>query len=132
MARLTHRLILACCATLLLGAHASPGPSVFLRSYYTEYQVVRDCSDQARLTAEDAAKAKEAMATIEAYYLHREPSINKERLVKQAIHNKNAAFKMMSETNKVDARVFCRASLNDLVSKVHDIDADATSKNGGS
>jgi hypothetical protein len=34
----------------------------------------------------------------------------------------------MKETNKVDPRQFCRASLNDLVSKLHEIDAETTPK----
>jgi hypothetical protein len=46
--------------------------------------------------------------------------------MKQAVANKDQAFKMMKETTKVDARQFCRASLNDLISKLREIDADAT------
>jgi hypothetical protein len=132
MSRLADRLLLACCASLLpLTAHAA-GLSIYLRNYYTEYQVVRDCSDHANLSAEDAAAAKDAMAKIEAYYLGRDASINKDKLVKQAVSNKNQAFKMMKETSKVDAREFCRGSLNDLVSMVRDIEADAAPKKSGS
>jgi len=72
------------------------------------------------------------MAKIEAYYLQRDTSINKDKLVKQAVSNKNQAFKMMKETTKIDAREFCRGSLNDLVNKLHDIEADATVKKSGS
>ena len=39
---------------------------------------------------------------------------------------------MMKETTKIDAREFCRGSLNDLVNKLHDIEADATVKKSGS
>ena len=132
MLRLTDRFLLACCLALLpLAAHAAPSLSVFLKGYYTDYEVVRDCSDQAHLTAADAQTAKDAMAKIEAYYLHRDASIDKDKLVKQAVSNKNVAFKMMKETSKVDARQFCRGTLNDLVSKLHEIDADATPKQGG-
>jgi hypothetical protein len=132
MSRLADRLLLVCCASLLpLTAHAA-GLSIYLRNYYTEYQVVRDCSDHDHLSAEDAATAKDAMAKIEAYYLQRDASINKDKLVKQAVSNKNQAFKMMKETSKVDAREFCRGSLNDLVSKLHEIDADAAPKRSGS
>ena len=117
---------MACCAGLLsLAAHAGPGMAVYLRSYYTEYEVTLDCTDQEHLSAADAATAKDAMAKIEAYYLKRDSSINKDKVMKQAVANKNQAFKMMQETTKVDARQFCRASLNDLISKVHEIDADA-------
>jgi len=123
--------LLACCAVLLpMAAHA--GLSVYLRNYYTEYQVVKDCIDREQLSAEDAAKAKDAIAKIEAYYMQRDASINKDKLVKQAVSNKNQAFKMMKETSKIDAREFCRGSLNDLVSKVHDIEANASPKKSGS
>ncbi|HET7448176.1 MAG TPA: hypothetical protein VFJ49_09755 [Methyloceanibacter sp.] len=132
MVRLTARLLLVCCGALLpLAAHAA-GLSIYLRNYYTEYQVVKDCTDRAQLSAEDAVKAKDAMAKIEAYYLQRDTSINKDKLVKQAVSNKNQAFKMMKETTKIDAREFCRGSLNDLVNKLHDIEADATVKKSGS
>jgi hypothetical protein len=132
MVRLTARLLLVCSGVLLpLVAHAA-SLSIYLRNYYTEYQVVKDCTDRAQLSAEDAAKAKDAMAKIEAYYLQRDTSINKDKLVKQAVSNKNQAFKMMKETTKIDAREFCRGSLNDLVNKLHDIEADATVKKSGS
>lgn len=132
MVRLTARLLLVCCGALLpLAAHAA-GLSIYLRNYYTEYQVVKDCTDRAQLSTEDAVKAKDAMAKIEAYYLQRDTSINKDKLVKQAVSNKNQAFKMMKETTKIDAREFCRGSLNDLVNKLHDIEADATVKKSGS
>lgn len=132
MVRPTVWFLLACCAALLpLAAHAE-GLSIYLRNYYTEYQVVRDCSDHANLTAEDAAEAEEAMAKIEAYYLSRDSSINKDKLVKQAVSNKNQAFKMMKQTSKVDAREFCRGSFNDLVGKVRDIEAGAPPKKSGS
>ena len=94
--------------------------------------MILDCSDQDHLTAADAATAKDAMAKIEAYYLQRNSSINKDKVMKQAVTNKNQAFKiLMRETTKVDARQFCRASLNDLVSKVNEI-ADASAKKSGS
>jgi hypothetical protein len=102
-----------------------------LRSYYTEYEVTLDCTDKEHLSVADAEAAKDAMAKIEAYYLKRDSSINKDKVLKQAVANKNQAFKMMKETTKVDARQFCRASLNDLVSKLNEI-ADATAKKSGS
>jgi hypothetical protein len=132
MARLTACLLFAC-GGLLPGLTAdAAGLSVYLRNYYTEYQVVKDCTDHEQLSADDAAKASDAMAKIEAYYMQRDTSINKDKLVKQAVSNKNQAFKMMKETTKIDAREFCRGSLNDLVSKVHDIEANAAPKKSGS
>src|SRR6185369_685119 len=132
MVRLTLRLLLACFGLLLPLAGNAAGLSMYLRNYYTEYQVVKDCIDREQLSAEDAAKAKDAIAKIEAYYMQRDASINKDKLVKQAVSNKNQAFKMMKETSKIDAREFCRGSLNDLVSKVHDIEANASPKKSGS
>jgi hypothetical protein len=132
MVRLTARLLLVCFAALLPLAAYATGLSIYLRNYYTEYQVVKDCTDHAQLSADDAVKAKDAMAKIEAYYLQRDTSINKDKLVKQAVSNKNQAFKMMKETTKIDAREFCRGSLNDLVNKLHDIEAAATVKKSGS
>jgi hypothetical protein len=134
MVRFADRLLIACCATLLssLAAHAAPQLSMYLKNYYADYQIVEDCSNQAQLTAADAQTAKAAIAKIEAYYLHRDASIDKDRVRKQAVSNKNAAYKLMKETNKVDPRQFCRASLNDLVSKLHEIDAEATPKKSGS
>jgi hypothetical protein len=134
MVRFADRLLIACCATLLssLAAHAAPQLSMYLKNYYADYQIVQDCSDKAQLTAIDEKMAKDAMAKIEAYYLQRDSSIDKARVLKQAASNKNAAYKMIKETNKVDSRQFCRASLNDLVSKLHEIDADATAKKIGS
>jgi hypothetical protein len=120
------RTLMACCAGLLsIAAHSGPGMAVYLRSYYTEYEVTLDCTNQEHLSAADATAAKEAMAKIEAYYLKRDASINKDKMLKEAVVNKNQAFKMMKETSKVDARQFCRASLNDLISKVREIEADA-------
>src|SRR5262245_33601857 len=133
MAKPIACLLLTCCCPALLPVAASGASlSIYLRNYYTEYQVVKDCIDRDKLSAEDAVKAKDAISKIEAYYLQRDTSINKDKLAKQAISNKNQAFKMMKETSKIDAREFCRGSLNDLVNKLHDIEADATVKKSGS
>jgi hypothetical protein len=111
MFRLADRFVLPCCAVLLpLAAHSSP-LSIYLRDYYTEYQVVKECNVRARLSADDAATAKSAITTIEAYYLRRDPAIDKTSLKKQAIRNKNSAFKMVMQTDKVDLREFCLGSL---------------------
>ena len=55
-----------------------------------------------------------------------------DKLMKQALANNKVAYKMMAETQKVDPGVFCRSSLNDLMSKLRDIDADTTVKKSGS
>jgi hypothetical protein len=131
MFRLAHRFVLLCCAVLLpLAAHASP-LSIYLRDYYTEYQVIKECTLRDRLSADDAASAKSAITTIEAYYLRRDPHINKTSLKKQAVRNKNSAFKMVMQTEKVDLREFCLGSLHDLLGKSRGIVADATSEKNG-
>jgi hypothetical protein len=133
MPQLAKRLFLASCACLLsLSAQASTHLGVYLKTYYTDFQLVTDCAAHHRLTAADVATAKDALAKIEAYYLQRDPSINKDKLMKQALANNKVAYKMMAETQKVDPGVFCRSSMNDLMSKLRDIDADATVKKSGS
>lgn len=133
MSRLAYRFSLAGCAIFvsLATQAAAPHLGVYLKTYYTDYQVVRDCAEHHHLTAGDVAKAKDALAKIEAYYVQRDPSINKEKLMKQALSNNKIAYKMMTDTQKVDAGVYCRSSLNDLMSKLHDIGGD-TAKKGGS
>ena len=132
MPRLSGYLLTALCAVLVpLVAQAAPGLSVSLKNYYTDYEIVVECSSTAHLTAQDAEAAKSAIAKIEAHYLNRDPSINKEHLLKEAVSNKNAAFKMVKGQNQIEAGRFCKASLNDLVGKLRELDpASATGKNG--
>jgi hypothetical protein len=133
MFRLADRFVLTCCATLLsLAADASTHVSVYLKSYYTDYEIVRDCSDHDHLTAADAEMAKNAISKIEAYYLHQDPSINKDSLWKEAASNKDAALKMITRTKKVDPRQFCHASLDDLVERLHQIDSQSAARKKGS
>ena len=113
------------------GAQAAPGLSVSLKNYYTDYEIVLECSGDEHLTAADAEAAKTAIAKIEAHYLSRDPSINKEHLLQQAASNKTAAFKMVKGQNPVEAGRFCKASLNDLVGKLRELDpASAAGKSG--
>jgi hypothetical protein len=132
MPRRSGYLLPALCAAFMpLAAQAAPGLSVSLKNYYTDYEIVVECSGNAQLTAQDAEAAKSAIAKIEAHYLNRDPSINKEHLLKEAVSNKNAAFKMVKSQNQVEAGRFCKASLNDLVGKLRELDpASATGKNG--
>jgi hypothetical protein len=133
MPRFAGYLRLAPLAILLpLAAQAAPGLSVSLKNYYTDYEIVVECSGKAHLTVEDAAAAKSAIAKIEAHYLTRDPSINKEHLLKQAASNKTAAFKMVKGQSPVEAGRFCKASLNDLVGKLHELDPGAVAGKSGS
>ncbi|MGA8691176.1 MAG: hypothetical protein WB662_15015, partial [Methyloceanibacter sp.] len=102
---------LATSATIVATSAIATHVSVYLKNYYTDYEIVRDCSDHDHLTAADAEMAKNAISKIEAYYLHQDPSINKDSLWKEAASNKDAALKMITLTKKVDPRQFCHASL---------------------
>lgn len=115
----------------LAAGAAAPHLGVYLKTYYTDYEIVKDCATRGRLSAGDVEAAKAAMAKVEAYYLHRDPLIKKDVLIKQAASNKDAAFKMMLTTQKVDLREFCRASLNDLMDKLHDIETAAPPSKSG-
>ncbi len=133
MPRFSGYLLLAPLAILLpLGAQAVPGLSVSLKNYYTDYEIVVECSGKSHLTAADAEAAKTAIAKIEAYYLNRDPAIDKAGLLKQAVSNKNAAFKMVKSQNPVEAGRFCKASLNVLVGKLHEIELASTAGKNGS
>jgi hypothetical protein len=51
--------------------------------------------------------------------------------LKQAVSNKNAAFKMVKGQNQIEAGRFCKASFNDLVGKLRELDpASVAGKNG--
>lgn len=134
MIRFAYRFPLAGCVILLsLAAQAaSQHLGVYLKTYYTDFQIVKACVAQSRLKAADAETAKTAISKIEAYYLSRDPSIKKDVLMKQAISNTKAAFKMMITTKKVDIPQYCRSSLDELVDKAHQIESGATTKKSGS
>ena len=134
MLQFAKRFLLAGCAMILplTAVAATQHLGMYLKTYYTDYQVVRDCAAHHHLTAGDVDKAKDALAKIEAYYVHRDPEINKDKLMKQALSNNKIAYKMMMETQKVDAGIYCRSSLNDLMGKLHDIEAGAPAKKSGS
>jgi hypothetical protein len=133
MVRFTHRFLLAGGAILLsLAAQASPHLGVYLKTYYTDFQIVKACVAQSHLKAADAETAKNAISKVEAYYLNKDPSIKKDILLKQAISNTKAAFKMMNTTHKVDIPQYCRSSLDELVDKAHQIESGATTKKSGS
>jgi hypothetical protein len=132
MQRSTSCLLFASLAILVpLGASAAGNLSVFLKNYYTDYAIVLDCSGKSQLSPADAEAAKGAIAKIEAYYLNRDPSLNKDHLLKQATANKNDAFKMVKTQTPIEAGRFCKASLNDLVGKLREIDPASTSGKDG-
>ena len=118
MLRLVERLLLIpSCVAFVSFADASPQFSEYLRNYYTDYQVVKECVARFALPREDVAKAKTAMERIEYFYIRRDATINKSRLMKQAISNKDEAFKLLDRTRKIDSRAFCLGALNDIRGK---------------
>jgi hypothetical protein len=96
-----------------------------LKNFYTEYEVVKQCLEQAQLPPDDAGTARAAIAKIETHYLQRDASINKDRLLKEAVANKDQGFKMVAATRKVDLRQYCRLSLNELLTKAREIEDSA-------
>lgn len=124
-----NRWLLVCCVIgITQSAYAASNLAVFLKNFYTDYEVVKQCSGQAQLTPSDVETAKTAMAAIEKHYLQRDASLDKGRLQQEAVANKNAGFKMVNTTRKVDLGQYCRVSLNELVGKEREIDGAGTAK----
>jgi hypothetical protein len=113
---------------MLAPAAQAGGLSVFLKNFYTEYEVVKQCVEQSHLSSADAEPAKTAMTAIERHYLQRDSSINKDRLQQEAAVNKKEGFRIATRSNKVDLRQYCRASLNDLLSKAQEVQGSATAQ----
>jgi hypothetical protein len=100
--------------------------STSLKNFYAEFEVVKQCAEEAQLTAADAELAKAAIAKIETHYLRRDASINKERVLKAAVADKDEGFRIATRGNKSDLRPYCRVSLKELLAKAEEIDASAT------
>ncbi len=115
---------------VVLSAHGVQGASlsVSLKNFYTEYEVVKQCLEQAQLPPDDAETAEAAIAKIEMHYLQRDASLNKDRLLKEAVANKDQGFKMVAATRKVNLRQYCRVSLNELLTKAQEIDSSTRSQ----
>lgn len=95
--------------------------SVSLKNYYAEYEIVLQCRDLAQLTARDADAAETAIATIEAYYFEKDSSLDKDRLLKQAVADKNDSFRIVARSGPSGLRPYCRMSLNELLTKARDV-----------
>lgn len=96
--------------------------SVSLRNFYAEYEIVLQCHKHAQVAATDVERAKAAIAKIETHYLQRDSSIDKNRLLKQAVADKDEGFKIVTRSAKSDLRPYCRMSLNELLAKGEEID----------
>jgi hypothetical protein len=93
----------------------------WLRNFYAEYLVVEQCQQQAQLSPDSSKLAKGAIAKIEAYYLKRDPHINKEHMMKRAIADKDDGFRIATRNSDSDLRDYCRASLKELLDKADEV-----------
>jgi hypothetical protein len=117
---------LAAGLAMVSGGALASNLSTSLKNFYAEYEVVKQCADQAQLTAADADQAKAAIAKIEAHYLQRDASIDKERVLKAAVADKNDGFRIATRnSNNTDLRFYCRVSLKELLAKAEEIDSSA-------
>ncbi|HSD93069.1 MAG TPA: hypothetical protein VLB11_08600 [Methyloceanibacter sp.] len=109
---------------VVLGAQGAVGGnlSVSLKNFYAEFEVVKQCAEQAQLTAADADLAKTAIAKVEAHYLERDASIDKDRVLKAAIADKDEGFRIATRNRNSDLRHYCRLSLKELLTKAEEID----------
>ena len=103
-------------------AWAAISLSMSLKNYYAEYEIVEQCARQAQLTQEDVETAVTAMAVIEQYYLGRDKGLNKARLKKQAIADKNDSFEILERSGESGFRPYCQMSLNELVRKAREVE----------
>jgi hypothetical protein len=120
--------LLAGCVVLISQGAFAANLSASLKNFYTEYEVVKQCQEEAQLSAADADQAKAAMAKIETHYLQRDASINKDRLLKEAVVNKDEGFRIATRSLKSDLRQYCRVSLKELLAKAEEIDASPTAR----
>ncbi|MGH6866323.1 MAG: hypothetical protein ACREDO_09185 [Methyloceanibacter sp.] len=114
--------LVAGCIVLMSQGALGANLSASLRNFYAEYEIVLQCQEQAELGAADAALAKAAIAKIEMHYLQRDSSIDKDRLLKEAVAHKDEGFRIATRSGRSDLRPYCRMSLNELLAKAEEID----------
>ena len=114
---------LAAGLAMMSGSVLASNLSTSLKNFYAEYEVVKQCAEQAQLTTADADQAKAAITKIEAHYLQRDASIDKERVLKAAVADKNDGFRIATRNNNNDLRYYCRVSLKELLAKAEEIDS---------
>ena len=107
---------------LAVPAWAAISLSMSLKNYYAEYEIVEQCARQAQLTKEDVETASTAIAVIEKYYLGRDKGLNKARLKRQAIADKNDSFEILARSGESGFRPYCQMSLNELVRKSREVE----------
>ena len=123
--------ILAGWLALTWAGPAAANYSTSLKNFYAEYEVVKQCQQEAQLSATDAETAKAAITKIEAHYLQRDASIDKARLLKQAVADKNDGFRIATRGSKSDLRHYCRLSLKELLAKAEEIGGESNASGEG-
>jgi hypothetical protein len=107
---------------MVWGGALAASLSTSLKNFYAQNEVVKQCAQDAQLTAADAELAGAAIAKIEAHYLQRDASIDKERVLKAAVADKNEGLRIATRGSKSDLRPYCRLSLKELLEKAKEID----------
>ena len=119
---------LVLCVGLMSQSALGVSLSASLKNYYAEYEIVLQCRQQAQLSPGDADAAGAAIAKIEAYYLKKDASLDKDRLLKQAVADKNDSFKIVGRSGSSGLRPYCRMSLNELLTKAREVDSGSTAQ----
>jgi hypothetical protein len=115
---------LAVCMVLMSGSALAGNLSASLKNYYAQFEIVVTCEEQDQLTTAEADAAEAAMDKIEAYYLKKDSSIDKDDLLDQAAADKDEGLRIMSRSGG-GLRPYCRQSLRDLLNKAEEIGAVA-------
>ena len=112
--------LLAGCVMLVSHGALGGNLSASLKNYYAEYEIVLQCEENAQLTEADADAAEDAIDKIEDYYLKRDSSIDTDRLIDQAVADKDEGFRIMARSGG-GLRPYCRQSLRELLGKAEEI-----------
>jgi hypothetical protein len=94
--------------------------SASLKNYYAEYEIVLECEEQAQLSEADGDAAEAAIDAIEAYYIKKDSSIDKDQLLDQAAADKDEGFRIMARSGE-GLRPYCRQSLRELLVKAQEV-----------
>jgi hypothetical protein len=113
--------VLAGCVVLMSQSAFGAKLSASLRNFYTFYEVVKQCQEEAQLSPASTESAKTAIAKIETYYLQKDASIEKDKLLKEAIVNKNDGLRIATRNTNSDLKNYCRASLKELLAKAEEV-----------
>jgi len=125
MLRLAGFVLVGCVALMAQDAWAT-NFWTSLKNFYAEYEVVKACAEESQLSDADAELAKTAIEKIEAHYLKRDASLNKERALQAAIADKDEGIRIATRGgNKSDFGSYCRVSLKELLAKAEEIDETA-------